>query len=176
VEWLGNNGSISNISVNNTDSALIYSGSDLSVIDSNFTRARMYSLYLEGSNHVVYGCKFVDNFGPSIIGYEVLDLNIDDSVFNNTKGTASNIVELCGCINSNISDCIFNNQNNQSITILQGSTVYLANNNLSGSDYIFNYGTILSKTFARLDDVNLNHMVGDVILLNATIYDDNNNC
>ena len=175
VEWWGNNGLISNISVNNTYSALIYRGSNLVVRDSNFTRARLYSLNLEGSNHVVDSCKFVDNFGPSIIGYDILDLNITDSVFNNENSPASSIVDLCWCEDVNISDCIFNNKNNRSINILQGSTVYLANNNLSESDYIFNDGTILSKTFACLDDVNLNHMVGDVILLNATLYDDNNN-
>ena len=174
VEWVGNNGSISNISVNNVDSALIYCGSNLVVRDSNFTQARMYSLYLEGSNHVVDGCEFVDNSGSSIIGYEVCDLNIDDSVFNN-NGPDSSIVDLCWSKDVNITDCIFNNHNNRSINILLGSTVYLANNTLSASDYIFNDGTILSKTFARLDNVNLNHMVGDVILLNATIYDDNNN-
>ena len=174
IEWLGNNGLIKNISVNNAYSALSYSGSNLVVMGSNFTRAGIYSLYLEGSNHVVDGCEFVDNSGSSIIGYYIHGLNIVDSVFNNNN-PASSIIELCWCEDVNISDCIFNNQNNRSINILQGSSVYLANNNLSGSDYIFNNGTILSKTFACLDDVNLNHMVGDVILLNATIYDDNNN-
>ena len=175
IEWFGDNGLISNITVNNTYSALNYFGSNLTVRNSIFTRAKMYSLYLEGSNHVVEGCEFIDNSGNSIMGYDINKLTIANSLFNGIHSLDYGIIALGECENVNISNCIFNNQNNGSISILEGSTVYLNNNSLSESDYIFNNGTIISKTFARLDEVNLNRMVGDVILLNATIYDDNNN-
>ena len=59
--------------------------------------------------------------------------------------------------------------------ILEGSTVYLNNNTLSKSDYIYNDGTILSKTYARMNKLNSSYMVDTEILLNSTIYDDNNN-
>ncbi|MEE1129318.1 MAG: right-handed parallel beta-helix repeat-containing protein, partial [Methanobrevibacter sp.] len=175
VEWLGNNGVISNVSVNNSYCALNCFGSNVVVRNSNFTRANRYSVYLEGSNHVVDNCRFVDNSGLSIIGLEVNNLTIENSLFENIYSPISGIIEIDGCNGVNITGCIFNNQNNKSISIVGGSTVYLNKNNLSISDYIFNDGTILSKTFACLDDVNSSYMVGDVILLNATIYDDNNN-
>ena len=175
IEWLGNNGAISNVSVNNNYCVLDCFGSNLVVRNSNFTRANRYSLYFEGSNYVVDNCSFVDNFGPSIIGYGVDNLNIEDSVFENIYSPIFGIVEIAGCNDVNITSCMFDNQNNQSISILDGSTVYLFNNNLSKSDYIFNNGTILSKTFACMDDVNSSYMVGDVVLLKATLYDDNEN-
>ena len=175
IEWFGDNGLIRNITVNNTYYALNCFGSNLTVRNSNFTRSSMYSLSLEGSNHVIDGCEFADNSGPSIMGYDISKLTIANSLFNRIHSPDYGIIALGECEDVNISNCIFNNQNNGSISILEGSTVYLNNNSLSESDYIFNNGAILSKTFARLDDVNLNHMVGDVILLNATIYDDNNN-
>jgi predicted outer membrane repeat protein len=175
VEWLGNNGVISNVSFNDSFIALNCYGSNMVVRDSNFTRANFYSVYIEGSNHVVYNCSFVDNFGSSIIAHGADNLNIEDSTFNNIYSTISGIVEIGDCKDVNITGCIFNNQNNESISIMDGSTVYLFNNNLSKSDYIFNNGTILSRTFVSMDDVNLSYMVGDVVLLKATIYDDNGN-
>ena len=175
IEWLGNNGVISNVSVNNSYSALNGFGSNLVVRNSNFTRANRYSIYLEGSNQVVDNCSFVDNSGPSIIGHSRNNLSIENSIFKNISSPISGIVEIGGCKDVNITGCIFNNQNNRSISILDGSTVYLFNNNLSKSDYIYNNGTILSKTFASMDDINSSYMVADVILLNATIYDDNEN-
>ncbi len=175
IEWLGDNGLISNITVNNSNSSLNAFGSNLVIRNSNFTRASRYSLYLEGSNNVVDSCRFVDNSGPSIIGISMNNLTIENSTFKNINSPISGIVEIIDCKDVNISGCIFNNQNNQSIMILEGSTVYLNNNVLSKSDYIYNYGTILSKTYARMNKLNSSYMVGTEILLNATIYDDNNN-
>ena len=175
IEWLGNNGLINNITVNNSNSSLNAFGSNLVIRNSNFTHASRYSLYLEGSNNVVDNCRFVDNSGPSIIGLSMNNLTIENSTFKNINSPISGIVEIIDCKDANISSCIFNNQNNQSIMILEGSTVYLNNNTLSKSDYIYNYGTILSKTYARMNKLNSSYMVDTEILLNATIYDDNNN-
>ena len=175
IEWLGNNGSINNITVNNTYCALNAFGFNLAVMNSNFTRASRYSLYLEGSNHVVDNCRFVDNSGPSIIGLSMYNLTIKNSTFKNINSPNSGVVEIIDCKDVNISGCIFNNQNNQSIRILEGSTVYLNNNTLSKSDYIYNNGTILSKTYARMNKLNSSYMVDTEILLNSTIYDDNKN-
>ncbi|MBQ6630315.1 MAG: right-handed parallel beta-helix repeat-containing protein, partial [Methanobrevibacter sp.] len=174
-EWLGDNGLINNITVNNSNSSLNAFGSKLVIRNSNFTHASRYSLYLEGSNNVVDNCRFVDNSGPSIIGLNMNNLTIENSTFKNINSPISGIVEIIDCKDANISGCIFNNQNNQSIMILEGSTVYLNNNALSKSDYIYNYGTILSKTYARMNKLNSSYMVDTEILLNATIYDDNNN-
>ncbi|MBE6511515.1 MAG: hypothetical protein E7Z74_09725, partial [Methanobrevibacter millerae] len=175
IEWLGDNGLINNITVNNSNSSLNAFGSNMVIRNSNFTRASRYSLYLEGSNNVVDNCRFVDNSGPSIIGLSMNNLTIENSTFKNINSPISGIVEIIDCKDVNISGCIFNNQNNQSIMILEGSTVYLNNNTLSKSDYIYNDGTILSKTYARMNKLNSSYMVGTEILLNSTIYDDNNN-
>ena len=175
IEWLGDNGLINNITVNNSNSSLNAFGSNLVIRNSNFTHASRYSLYLEGSNNVVDNCRFVDNSGPSIIGLNMNNLTIENSTFKNINSPISGIVEIINSKDVNISGCIFNNQNNQSIMILEGSTVYLNNNTLSKSDYIYNYGTILSKTYARMNKLNSSYMVDTEILLNATIYDDNNN-
>ena len=175
IEWLGDNGLINNITVNNSNSSLNAFGSNLVIRNSNFTHASRYSLYLEDSNNVVDNCRCVDNSGPSIMGVCMNNLTIENSTFRNINSPISGIVEIIDCKDANISGCIFNNQNNQSIMILEGSTVYLNNNALSKSDYIYNYGTILSKTYARMNKLNSSYMVGTEILLNATIYDDNNN-
>lgn len=122
------------------------------------------------ANEVYLSNMTISNAGKDIVCSGTMCV-ADAVLFNDVNGSLSICGQFMSVVNS-----IFNGSQPIAINISANSTAYLSNNTLSKPGRIYNHGKFASPTFiVVLGNKTIDAKVGDKILLNATVSDDNGN-